>query len=416
MRVMYEIVAGLDVHKDSVYACVRKNNDGLPTAEIRRFGTLTDELLRLGDWLAQECVTHAAVESTGVYWRPVHNIIGSTVEVVLCNAADVKNLPGRKSDMKDAEWLAELMQYGLLKPSFIPRAEEYEVRELTRARSALVEEKTVHANELQKVLETANIKLASVASDVLGVSGRRMLSAICRGEDDPAALVEMAKGVLKKKEVDLKRALTGRVREHHRVLLGMQLEMITYLEKKIDELRERIERRMKEIEKENPAIPFVAAVQLLKTVPGISDRTAQVVLGEIGVDMSRFPSAEQLSSWAGLAPGMNTSGEKRKPARLKRGNVYLKSALVQAAWVAIKKKGSGCHDLYCRVARKSGKQAAICAVAHSLLMSIYAMLKSGEAYCDKGQKQSDELQREKALKAAIRRLEAQGYEVKRKVG
>lgn len=408
MRVMHECCAGLDVHKNSVYACVRKMKESRPQIEKRRFGTMTDDLLKLGEWLSQEGVTHAAIESTGVYWRPVHNILEGTVEIVLCNAQHVKQVPGRKSDASDSEWLAELMQFGLLKASFIPRPTERELRELTRTRLELVQEKTMHANQIHKVLETANIKLASVATDVLGVSGRRILSAICSGRDNPAELAQLAKGTLKKKADDLTRALTGRVSDHHRFLLNMHLEMITNLEHKIDELSARIERRMKE--EQTAELPFVAAVQLLKTIPGISDRTAQIVLGEIGLDMGRFPSAGHLCSWAGLAPGMNTSGERRKPARLKKGNVYLKGALVQAAWASIKKKGTGAHDLFCRVSRKSGKQPAICAVAHSLLASIYAMLKSGEAYRDLDEKQRDEIQTEK-IKREIKRLESLGYQV-----
>jgi transposase len=416
MRVLHERVAGVDVHPKSVYATVRKMNAGKPEVEKRRFGTMTDELLKLGEWFAQEGVTHAAMESTGVYWRPVHNILEGTVEVVLCNAQHVKQVPGRKSDASDSEWLAELMQYGLLNASFIPRPAEREMRELTRTRLALVQEKTEHVNRIQKVLETANLKLAQVASDVMGVSGRRILSAICQGRDDPGELAQLAKGALKKKEEDLTRALTGRVSDHHRFLLSMHLEMVVNLEKKIAVLSERIERRMQENEQGPDALPFVAAVQLLKTAPGIGDRTAQIVLGEIGLDMNRFPSDAQLCSWAGLAPGMNTSGERRKPAHLKKGNVYLKSVLVQAAWAAIKKKGTSCHDLFCRVTRKSGKQTAICAVAHSLLVSIYHMLKGGVVYHDIGPMQSNEVKQEKARKAAVKQLEALGYEVTLKIG
>lgn len=408
MRVLHECCAGLDVHKNSVYACVRRLADGQPKVEKRRFGTMTDDLLKLGEWLAENRVTHAAVESTGVYWRPVHNILEGTVEIVLCNAQHVKQVPGRKSDASDSEWLAELMQYGLLKASFIPRPAERELRELTRTRLELVQEKTMHANQIQKVLETANIKLASVASDVLGVSGRRILSAICSGRDNPAELAQLARGTLKNKEEDLTRALTGRVSDHHRFLLKMHLEMVTSLERKIDELSERIERRMKE--GQSDTLPFVAAVQLLKTAPGISDRTAQIVLGEIGLDMSRFPSAAHLSSWAGLAPGMNTSGERRKPARLKKGNVYVKSALVQAAWAAVKKKGTRCHEHFCQVTRKSGKQPAICAVAHDLLISIYAMLKGAVVYHEAGARQKAEIEQEKT-KREIKRLKALGYDV-----
>ena len=408
MRVLHECCAGLDVHKNSVYACVRKMSEGRPKVEKRRFGTMTDDLLKLGEWLSQEGVTHAAIESTGVYWRPVHNILEGTVAIVLCNAQHVKQVPGRKSDASDSEWLAELMQYGLLKASFIPRPAERELRELTRTRLELVQEKTMHANQIQKVLETANIKLASVASDVLGVSGRRILSAICNGRDNPAELAQLAKGTLKNKETELIRALTGRVSDHHRFLLKMHLEMVTNLERTIDELSARIERRMKEEQSE--ALPFVAAVQLLKTMPGISDRTAQIVLGEIGLDMNRFPSAAHLSSWSGLAPGMNTSGERRKPARLKKGNVYLKSAMVQAAWAAVKKKGTSCHDLFCRVARKSGKQPAICAVAHAMLTSIYAMLKTGTVYREISVNQKDEIEKEKTQRE-IKRLKALGYEI-----
>jgi len=276
----------------------------------------------------------------------------------------------------------------------------------------LVQEKTMHANQIQKVLETANIKLASVANDVLGKSGRLILSQICEGREDAAALASLAKGVLKKKESELTRALTGRVRDHHRYMLKLHLEIVTDLEKRIEDLSKRIEQRMKEEqEKEGSQFPFVEAVRLLKTVPGISDRTAQIVLGEIGLDMGRFPSAGHLSSWAGLAPGMNTSGERVQRAGLRNGNGYVKGALVQAAWVGIKKKGSSLHDLFCRVARRGGKKKAICAVAHSLLASIYQMLKTGAPYEDLGQKADDVKQTEKTKRNAIKRLESLGYKV-----
>ena len=412
MRVMHERCAGLDVHKDSVYVCIRVIKGGEVIMEKRRVGTTTAELLALAEWLLSWEVTQVVMESTGVYWRPVFNILESSFSVMLCNAQHVKQVPGRKSDASDSEWLAELLQYGLLRGSFIPPPPVRELRELTRTRLALVQEKTEHANRVQKVLETANIKLASVASDVLGVSGRRILKALCEGHAEPAALADLARGTLRNKRADLEQALTGRVADHHRFLLGVHLEMITSLERKIEELSERIERIIREQQSggADPR-PFAAAVALLKTMPGVADRAAQLIIGEIGTDMSRFPTSQHLSSWGAVAPGMNTSGERRKPAHVKKGNTVLKSTLVQAAWAAIKNKDSYLHALFCRVARKEGKQVAIVAVAHSMLVSIYHMLMTGEEYRDLGPSHFDRQDREHAKRSAIRRLEALGYRV-----
>jgi transposase len=327
----------------------------------------------------------------------------------------VKQVPGRKSDASDAEWLAELLQYGLVRGSFIPPEPVRELRELTRMRVSLIEEKTEHGNRIQKVLETANIKLGSVASDVLGVSGRRMLKALCEGVQEPRQLAELACGTLRNKLPELERALTGRVTEHHRFLLSLELEMVTLLERKIEQVEERIERVMQTEAPGDgegaPSRPFAAAAQLLKTIPGVSDCGARAVLGELGTNVAQFPSHLHLASWAGLAPGMNTSGERRKPARVKKGNTKLKRALVQCAWAGVRKKDSYFHALFCRITRKHGKQVAIVAVAHSMIVSIYHMLKTGEVYRELGTAHFGQQDRERAKRSMIKRLEALGYVV-----
>lgn len=426
MQLIHERCAGLDVHKKSVYACVRKLEgqrlEGQkPVIEKRRFGTMTADLLELAGWLTSHQVTHVVMESTGVYWRPVYHILEGSFEVLLTNAQHVKQVSGRKSDASDSEWLAELLQYGLLRASFIPPPPVRELRELTRTRLTLVQEKTDHANRIEKVLETANIKLGSVASEVLGVSGRRMLKAMCEGRTQPQELAELARGVLRKKLPELERALDGRMTDHHRYLLRVHLEMVTYLEDKIEELEARIERIVHQKQKEEQeqdqkqegrqSSPFLAAITLLKTVPGIADCAARTIIGEIGIDMTRFPSQQHLASWGGLAPGMNTSGERRKQARTKKGNTVLKSTLVQCAWAAVKRKGSYLHGLFCRIVKRAGKQKAIVAVAHSLLVSIYNMLTTGEIYREPDVRNLEEQDRERLKRSLIRRLESMGYRV-----
>jgi transposase len=363
MQLLYPCCAGLDVHKDSVTACVRRHGPGgRLTQQVRTFGTMTAALLELLDWLLAEGVTHAALESTGVYWKPVFHLLQGPLQLILVNAQHIKQVPGRKTDVKDAAWIAELLQHGLRKASFVPPPPIQELRDLTRQRSQLVGEKAAVANRIQKVLEDANLKLASVATDILGVSGRDMLRALIAGQTDPAALAELARKRLRAKIPQLRQALHGRVTEHHRFLLRMYLDHVEHLE----ELIARLSGRVAEV-----IAPFACPVERLKTIPGVSDRLAEIILAEIGADMGQFPSAGQLASWAGLCPGNDRSAGKRRSGRVTFGNRWLKQALVQAAWAASHSRGTLLGCCYQRLARRRGRKRAAVAVGHKILVAAY---------------------------------------------
>jgi len=332
MDTLYPCCAGLDLHKDTVVVCVRRLADnGRLHKEVRTFGTVTRDLLALSDWLAAEGVTHAAMESTGVYWKPVFNILEGQFELLLVNAQHIKQVPGRKTDVKDCEWIAQLLQCGLLKASFIPPQPIRELRELTRQRTQLVGEKTAVANRIQKVLEDANIKLGSVASDVLGVSGRDMLEALIAGEEDPEKLADLARRRLRAKIPELQLALCGRVTDHHRFLLRLLLEHVHHLEGLIAQLSSRIE---------GVVAPFEEAAARLDTIPGVDRRTAEILIAEVGTDMGPFPTDDHLASWAGMCPGNNESAGKRRTGKTTRGSRWLRTTLVQAAWAASHTKGT----------------------------------------------------------------------------
>jgi transposase len=405
MEVIYERCAGLDVHKKSVTVCrITPAVRGGWQKERRRFGTMTDELLKLSDWLREAQVTAVAMESTGVYWKPVFNILESEFEVILVNARHIKYVPGRKSDISDAQWIGELLQHGLLKASYIPERPQRDLRDLIRYRTSLIGERAREINRVQKVLEDANVKLASVASNVMGVSGRQMLEAIIAGNEDPEALAALAKGRLRAKIPDLERALSGRIRTSHRLLLRLHLEHIDDLANKVEELNEEIDRLM---------LPFDEDEQLrrLDDIPGVGREVAQVIIAELGVDMNRFPSAAHAASWAGLAPGKNESAGKNRSGKITPGNRHLKAMLVQAAHAVSRTKDNYLAAQFRRLAARRGKKRAAIAVAHSILVIAYYMLRDGTEYRDLGGDYFDKRNKEKLQRNLVRRLEGLGLKV-----
>ncbi|MGE5125999.1 MAG: IS110 family transposase, partial [Betaproteobacteria bacterium] len=361
MQLVYERCCGLDVHKKTVVVCLRTPGArGQRRSETRTFATTTSELLGLADWLMENGCTHVAMESTGVYWKPIFNVLESVCEVLLVNAHHVKVLPGRKTDVRDCEWIAELLECGLLRASFIPPEPIRELRDLTRYRKTLTRSRASETNRIQKLLETANIKLSSVATDVLGASGRAMLSALVSGERNPEQLAQLAKGTLRAKRGQLVDALYGRFTDHHAFLLGQLLAHVEHLDRAISECSVRIEAAMR---------PFSQAAIQIQTVTGVGRRTAESVVAEIGVDMSRFPSPAQLASWTAICPGNNESAGKRKSGRMRKGNVWLKSALIEAAWAASHQRSTYLGALYARIARRRGAKRAVVAVAHAMLVA-----------------------------------------------
>lgn len=404
MDVVYSRCAGLDVHKKTVVACVivPGESSGWQRA-VRTFGTMTVDLLALSDWLGGYGCTQVAMESTGEYWRPVFNILEGNFEVVLVNAQHIKAVPGRKTDVRDAEWIAELLQHGLLRASFIPPVAQRDLRDLTRHRSNFIRERATLVNRVQKVLEGANIKLGSVASNVLGVSGRAMLEGIVAGEAPSEVLANLAQGRLRAKRAQLSQALTGRVKPHHRFLL-------TELLCQIDSLDETIARF--DLEIEAYCAPFETAVALLDTIPGVGRETAEVIVAEMGSDMTHFPSADHLASWAGLAPGNHESAGKRLAGRIRKGNQTLCTALVQAAHSAAHTKDTYLAAQYHRLAARRGNKKAIIAVAHSILVIAYHLIQRQEPYRELGADYFDKQRPEATAKRLVHRLERLGFDVK----
>jgi transposase len=372
MEILYQCCAGLDVHKKTVVACIRSlGTDGQSHDMVRTFGTMTAELLELADWLAAHAVVHVAMESTGVYWKPVYYLLEDRFQLLLVNAQHIKQVPGRKTDVKDCQWIAQLLQHGLLRASFVPPPAIRELRDLTRQRSQLVGERASVSNRIQKVLEDANIKLASVASEVLGVSGRAMIAALIAGETEPDRLADLARRRLRGKIPQLRQALKGRVTEHHRFMLRTFMDHVRHLDDLVERLDHRIEEAMS---------PFAQAVERLVTIPGINRRAAEMIVAEIGTDMTRFPSAGHLSSWAGMCSGNHQSAGKRQSGRTTQGDRWLRQALVQAAWAASHTKGTFLSATYHRWAKRMGKKRALVALGHKILVLIYELLKDQTTY------------------------------------
>jgi transposase len=396
--------AGLDVHKDTVVACVRVPGEGgVRGGETRTFTTTTAGLLTLRDYLASHGVTVVGMESTGIYWRPVYYMLEDDFECWLLNARHLRNVPGRKTDVADAAWIAQLVEHGLVRPSFVPSREIRQLRDLTRYRKAQIQERTREAQRLEKILQDAGIKLSSVASQVLGVSGRAMLEALVEGTHDPEVLAGLAKGVLRKKIPALAEALRGRFGPHHALVVGEILAHIDYLEGTIARLSEQVARVLE---------PYAEQIALLDTIPGVDRRTAECLIAEIGPDMDRFPTHRHLASWAGLCPGNNESGGKHHPGRTRKGSKWLRAALVESAKAAARSKGTYFSAQYGRLKGRRGPAKATIAVAHSLLVVAYYVLQRNEPYHDLGADYF--LNRESPdhhAKRLVRQLERLGYDV-----
>jgi len=393
----------LDVHAKTVVACLVTKG----RKEIRTFATMTDELLQLGDWLSSVGCTHVAIESTGVYWKPVFNILEGLLTVILVNARHIKAVPGRKTDVRDCEWLADLLRHGLLKASFIPPPEIRELRELVRYRQTVVTEHTAVANRITKLIESANIKLGQVASEVLGLSGRLMLRALAAGETNAEKLAELAQGKLKSKKSELRRALAGHLTPVQRWVLA---ELLTR-EEELEAARTRVETRIGE-EVATYADPFVPeAMALLESIPGVGKRTAQTIVAEIGVDMSRFPSAKHLASWAGVCPGNHESAGKRKSGQPTKGNQSVRTILVEAAWAATRAKGTFLQAKYQRLVKRMPKQKALGAVAHRLLVISYHLLSRRVLYAELGSTPRDPQQVERQRRRLVEQLATLGVKV-----
>jgi len=403
MEAIFRCCAGFDVHSETVAVCVRRIDDqGEIHAEVRTFRTMTRDLLALCDWLTTEGVTHIAMESTGVFWKPIYNILEGQFQILLVNARHIKNVPGRKTDVKDSEWIAQLLQYGLLRGSFIPPRPQRELRDLTRMRAQLTREMASVANRIHKVLEDTNIKLGLVATDVLGVSGRKMITALIEGETNTVKMADMARGRLRDKIPLLEQALVGKVTEHHQFLLKALMDHLIYLESQIERFNQRIE---------EAARPFEQAITALIPMPGYDRVSAQSVIAEIGPDMKPFRTHAHLCSWAHICSGNNESAGKRKSGATGHGDRWLRAILVQVAWAASHKKGSYFQAQYRRLAGRRGKKRAIVAVAHSILTVTYFILSDGRAYKDLGADHFDRISRDRIRRYHIKRLETLGYKV-----
>jgi transposase len=403
MDVLYARCCGLDVHKKTVFACrITPGPAGTPHKEVREFTTMSGDILALGDWLAESGCTHIAMESTGVYWKPLYNLLEGRFTLLLVNAQHVKTVPGRKSDVRDCEWLADLLRHGLLRASFVPDQPQREVRELIRYRTSVVRARAAEANRLQKTLEGANIKLAAVATDILGVSGRAMLEALVAGTTDPVVLADLAQKRLREKIPQLVQALDGRVGAHQRFMIAQHLAQITFFDESIQALSREVAERMR---------PFEQEIALLDTIPGINQWMAEVIVAEIGVDMTRFPTAGHLASWAGMVPGQHESAGKRRSTRTRKGSPWLRAALVEIGFAAGHTKDTYPNAQYHRLVARRGKKKAVVAVGHTILEIIYVVLKRQEPYHDLGADYFDERAREAVKNGAIHRLKRLGYEV-----
>lgn len=400
---MHERCCGLDVHKKTIVACLMVTKaEGKVRKEIQTFGTMTEDLLKLSDWLTAREVTHVAMESTGVYWKPIWNLLEGNFELLLVNARHIKAVPGRKTDVNDSEWIADLLRHGLLPRSFVPNRAQRELRELTRYRTSMVRERSREVSRLQKTLEGGNIKLASVATDIMGKSGRGILEALARGSSDVQAMAQAAKGRLREKIPDLERALQGRFGAHQRFLLAQQLAHIDFLDSVIASL----DNQVKEL-----TCPVEGEIQRLETIPGVGRRVAEVLIAEIGTDMDRFPSHRHLASWAGMCPGNNESAGKRKSGKTRKGDPWLATTLIEAARAAGRTKATYLAARYHRLMARRGNKKASVALGHTIIIIAYHVLKDGATYQDLGPFYLDERNREAVVRRQVKRLEDLGYRV-----
>ena len=403
MERIVERCCGLDVGQKTVAACVRiATPDGGRQQIIRTFSTMTEDLLALRDWLTAHGVTDVAMESTGVYWKSVYYVLEDGFTVLLVNAQHMKNVPGRKTDARDCAWIAELLEHGLLRGSFVPPPPIRELRDLTRYRKTQIQERVREVNRLHKVLEDAGVKLAVVASDVLGVSGRAMLEALLRGTTDPRLLAELSRGKMRKKIPELRRALEGRFGAHHRFLVGRILAHLDYLDEAIQECSQQIEEQLH---------PFAQVVERLKTIPGVQQRTAEVIVAEIGVDMSRFPTAGHLASWSGMCPGNNESAGKRKSGKTRKGSKWLRMALIEAGQAAARTTDTALSARHHRIMRHRGYQRAVVAVGHEILVIAHTLIARGTTYQELGSGYFDRRQAERTMRRCVRTLERLGHKV-----
>jgi transposase len=403
MEVLLERCAGLDVHQASVVCCVLIGAPGRKARKLlRRFGTTMRELEALKAWLVEHGVTHVGMESTGVYWKPVYAVLEGHFELIVGNAHHIKNVPGRKTDVKDAEWIAQLVRHGLVRKSFVPPPAIRDLRELVRCRRTLIETRTAVRNRVLKLLEGANIKLSGVASDAFGVSGRAMLEALAAGATDAAGMAGLARGRMRRKAAELEAALEGRLREHQRFLLAMHLRQLEAIERDLEALDARIEAQLE---------PFRAQRELLMRIPGVDRVTAAVIIAEIGIDMAVFATARRLAAWAGVAPGNYESAGRPKGAAVRRGNVFLKAALFAAASAAVRTKGSYYRDKYHRLRARRGPVRALLAIAHKLLLAAFHLLATGEPFRDLGEGYLDQITRKRSTARLVQRLSSLGYEV-----
>jgi transposase len=399
MEIVVDRACGLDVHKETVVGCVMGSGK---KKEVRTFSTMTGDLIKLKEWLQAEGVTHVAMESTGIYWKPIYNVLEDGFEVILVNARHIKHVPGRKTDVCDSEWLCRLLRCGLVSGSFIPERDMRELRDLTRYRKKLVQTLSAEKNRVQKVLEDANIKLSSVVSDTFGVSAGRMIEELIQGKMTVEQMSELAKGSLKKKRSQLKEALVGNFQEHHKFMIKMSLAHIKSIEKLVADIDKKIEDKLKKHRQE---------YELLQTIPGVKQTAAAALIAEIGVDMSRFPTEEHLASWAGMCPGNNESAGKKKSGKTTHGNKCLKATLTESAWAASRTKNTYLKAKYHSLAGRRGKKRALIAVGHKILVSAYYILKYKKSYRELGSEYLDQRKEAKIVKSYTRRLNNLGYEV-----